>query len=224
MDVIACRIENHVSFTTMNAENTDQLGAGLVYEDTVPMRWKEVGKEIQPSQLIRINESNEEILRFISVLDEYRSESSNETHGSSLGDMTRIEYKMNLILDLVSQILVHHVDMPHTVPIRMNATGILWKCEAPLNPGQYVLLDIYFYQKYPRPIVLPGKIQSVEKAGDGYNTWVSFEDINDTVRRWLDKLIFRQHRRGVAHARRSTYDKEQNENRRTNPDSFNQEN
>lgn len=208
----------------MNSENTDQLGEGLVYEDNVPMRWKEIGKDISSSQLIRIHESNQEKLRFISVLDEYRSESSSETYGPSPGDLTRIEYKMNLILDLVSQILVHHVDMPRMIPIRMSGTGILWKCDEPLNPGQYVLLDIYFYQKYPRPIVLPGKVQSAEKSGDEYNTWVSFEYINDSVRRWLDKLIFRQHRRGIAYARQYTHDKEQSENRRTNPDSFSEEN
>jgi len=208
----------------MTAENNDQLGAGLVYEDIVPMRWKEVGKEIPVSQLVRIHESNEEILRFISVLDEYRSESPSEAYGAGPGDLTRIEYKMNLILDLVSRILVHHVDMPRMIPVRMSGTGILWKCDEPLNPGQYVLLDIYFYQKYPRPIVLPGKVQSVEKTGNEYDTWVSFEYINDTVRRWLDKLIFRQHRRGIAYARRYTHDKEQSENHRTNPDSFNEEN
>ncbi len=188
----------------MNPYENDQLGAGLVYEDMVPMHWRKVETEIQPAQLIRINESNEEILRFISVLDDYRSESTGDGRGSGAGDISRIEHKINLILDLVSQILVHHIDMPAPVPIRMSATGIQWRCEERLELGHDVLMDIYFYHNYPRPITLAGKVQHIEKDGDGYNTWVIFENLSDTVRQWLDKLIFRHHRRGIAYARQHT--------------------
>jgi len=204
----------------MNPDNDDQLGAGLVYEDLVPMRWRKAGEEIQPSQLIRINESNEEILRFISVLDDYRLESSGDSHGPNTSDITRIEYKMNLILDLVSQILVHHVDMPAEIPISMSANGIQWKCDEPPNPGQHIFLDIYFYQNYPRPIVLAGKVQSIEKAEHGYNVSASFEYMSDAVRRWLDKLIFRHHRRGIAYARRYAQEVEQNEVNTIKPQGF----
>jgi len=192
----------------MNPDNDDQLGAGLVYEDLVPMRWRMAGEEIKTSQLIRINESNEEIMRFISVLDDYRLESPGDSRGPNTSDITRIEHKMNLILDLVSQILVHHVDLPRAVPITMSASGIQWECDEPLDPGQYIFLDIYFYQNYPRPIVLAGKVQSVDNSDTGYATMVSFDYISDTVRQWLDKLIFRHHRRGIAYARQHTQDEE----------------
>jgi hypothetical protein len=195
----------------MNAEDDDQLGAGLVYEDLVPMRWRKSEDEIKPSQLIRIDDSNEEILRFISVLDDYGSETASDSRSSNTGDITRIEHKVNLILDLVSQILVHNVDLPDAVPIRMSASGIQWQCDTRLDIGQYIFLDIYFYHNYPRPIVLVGQVQGVDKLGAGYDTRVGFEYMSDMVRRWLDKIIFRHHRRVVAHARRQSQDSERNE-------------
>ena len=208
----------------MSVENNDQLGAGLVYEDLVPMHWREAEEEIRPSQLIRIDESNEEILRFISVLDDYSSESSVDSRGSGVSDITRVEHKVNLILDLVSQILVHNVDLPEAVPIRMSAGGLQWQCDVPLDPGQYIFLDIYFYQNYPRPIVLVGKVQSVDRPGDGYSTLVSFEYMSDMVRRWLDKIIFRHHRRVIAHARKQSQDLERNEADTNRPDGVVEEN
>lgn len=195
----------------MNPENNDQLGEGLVYEDLVPMQWRDAGKEIPPSQLIRINDSNDELLRFISVLDDYRLETSADTRGPNASDITRIEFKMNLILDLVSKILIHHVDIPLAIPVTMSASGIQWRSDEPLDPGQYIFLDIYFYQNYPRPIVLTAKVQRVDDAAEGYEVFASFEHLSDTVRRWLDKLIFKHHRRRVAYARKKTHDVEHNE-------------
>ena len=195
----------HVSCVFMSMESDDQLGAGLVYEDLVPMRWRKVDN-IQAAQLVRMNEANEEILRFISVLDDYHAESAGEARGSSTGDINRIEYKLNLLLDLVSQILVHHVELPPVIPIKMSANGVQWLSKERLQPGQIIFLDIYFYHNYPRPIVLAGKVQNVNEAGGAYDTEVSFEHMSDVVRRWLDKLIFRQHRRGVALSRRQSLD------------------
>jgi len=192
----------------MNAENDDQLGAGLVYEDLVPMSWRKAEEGFQPAQMIRVNDSNEEILRFMSVLDDYQSESSIDARSVNIGDITRIEYKVNLILDLVSQILVHHAELPPAIPIKMTARGIQWQCNKRLVPGQYIFLDIYFYHNYPRPLVILGKVQDVDKAGGEYNTQASFEYMSDVVRRWLDKLIFRQHRRSIALSRRQSQEDE----------------
>jgi hypothetical protein len=83
----------------------------------------------------------------------------------------------------------------------MSATGIQWRCDERLEVGQNVLMDIYFYNNYPRPITLEGKVQHIEKQGDGYNTRIIFENMSEMVRQWLDKLIFRHHRRGIAYAR-----------------------
>ena len=186
----------------MNTENDDQLGAGLVYEDLVPMSWRKAEEEIQPAQMIRVNDSNEEILRFMSVLDDYHSESAIDARGTNTGDIARLEYKVNLILDVVSQILVHHVELPPAIPIKMTASGIQWLCDQRLSRGQYVFLDIYFHHGYPRPIVILGKVQDVDRSGSEYNIQASFEYMSDVVRRWLDKLIFRQHRRSIALSRR----------------------
>ena len=199
----------NVSCLVMDTGN-NQLGAGLVYEDLVPMSWSKAEEDIQPSQMIRVNDSNEEILRFMSVLDDYHTDAAIDTRGASSSEFARLEYKVNLILDLVSQILVHHVELPPAIPIKMTASGIQWKSDKRLVPGQFIFLNIYFYHNYPRPIVILANVQEVNKVGNEYYAQAIFEQMSDDVRRWLDKLIFKQHRRSIALSRRQpqTYDHE----------------
>ena len=172
----------------MITENDDQLGAGLVYEDLVPMSWRRAEEDIQPAQMIRVNDANEEILRFMSVLDDYHSESAIDARGVSTGDISRLEYKVNLILDLVSQILVHHVELPPAIPIKMSACGIQWLCSKRLVPGQYVFLDIYFHHNYPRPIVILGKVQEIEKAAKEYQASMIILG-SSGKESWTDRLL-----------------------------------
>ncbi len=187
----------------MSAQHPSPLGEGLVYEDEVPLRLSELEAEIGPARLLSIQECNEEVLRAIAALDEHHGEGGEEDalhHGQ---DLARIESKLDLLLDMVSHMLAEQLSLPPAVPVRLSAVGIQWYQAGQLPPqGRRVLLDLYLHRKFLKPLVMPGQVVQVQTQDGGGQVTVVFEDMPETVRNWLEKLIFRQHRRSIAYARR----------------------
>jgi len=184
----------------MSEVNASPLGEGLVYEAELPLSWQPVD-HLAPSRIIRIDESNEELLQFIAVLEEHRAESPDEEPGAHVHELERIEYKINLLLDMVAHILAGQLKMPDIIAVRMSATAIQWQDEKPPMVGSRLLMEIYLNPKFPQPLRLTGVVHNAPPSPEGFNTLVSFEHMSEAVRSWLEKLIFRQHRRAIAHAR-----------------------
>ena len=44
-----------------------QLGEGVIYKDLVPLRWRELGQDEPAVPYLRIQDSNEEVLRFRNI-------------------------------------------------------------------------------------------------------------------------------------------------------------
>ncbi len=187
----------------MTGDNPSPLGEGLVYEDAVPLRISEIEAEVANARLTAIQESNEEILRVIAALDEHHMESGDEESQYLGQDLVRIESKLDLLLDMVAHMLASQLAVPSQRPIRMTARAIQWRqAEPPPATGQQVLLDLYLHRKFPRPLVLLGVTQDVREEHGDFLVTVAFMHMSEAVENWLEKLIFRHHRRSVAHARR----------------------
>ncbi|MFQ5488320.1 MAG: PilZ domain-containing protein [Gammaproteobacteria bacterium] len=187
----------------MTADNPSPLGEGLVYEDAVPLRVSEIEADVADARVTAIQESNEEILRVIAALDEHHMEGGDEESQYLGQDLARIESKLDLLLDMVAHMLASQLAVPSQLPIRMTARAIQWRqAEAPPATGRQVLLDLYLHRKFPRPLVLLGVVQDVRREHGDFLVTVSFMHMSESVQNWLEKLIFRHHRRSVAHARR----------------------
>ncbi|MBK8162484.1 MAG: PilZ domain-containing protein [Gammaproteobacteria bacterium] len=185
----------------MDNDGASQFGEGLVYEDTVPLCWRELGNDISTPELLRTHQSNERVLRYFAALDEYRGEAADEEHGHVAHELTRLEFKTNLLLDMVARLLVEHVSMPAAVPVKMSGAGIQWYSQVAPAVGGLLSVDIYLNQRYPSPITLYGEVSRVLPVEGGFQVDLSYRDMSDTLRSWLEKLIFRHHRRLVAHSR-----------------------
>ena len=173
---------------------------GLIFEDVMPLRWVQLTQAPTKLQQVQYQEVNEDILRTIALLDEHFSETSDE-HDVTTQGLQRIDFKLNLVLDLVGQILAHHLTVPEAVNVSFNADAIQWEGRSAPDPGSVVKIELYVSRKYPRAIVLYGQVQAVQS----FKTSVTLESVSEVVRDGLDKLIFRHHRRRVAHARRMNH-------------------
>lgn len=187
----------------MNSANDkrEQLGDGVIYKDIVPLGWREIGDEELAFSYLSIQDSNEEVLRFIATLDEFHADAQDE-HGT---DLARIEFKINLLLDMVTRLVVRETAMPDSVPITLGSAGIEWISQTPPEEGQLLELSLYLHHKYPRPFKVIGRVTAVlpvEKPGGNSAISLSYETMSSAVQTGLDKLIFRQHRRSVAQSRR----------------------
>jgi hypothetical protein len=178
----------------MNHQTPDSLGTGLVLEDRLPLHWRlsEAPGGAPPPPL-----SNEETLRVILSFDEHHVEASDE-NPEFAHEIQRLETKINLILELVSQVLARQLHLPEALPVRLSAHEIEWQTATAPATGSSVLLEIYVCTRYPRPLLLPATVQGFA----GGRVRAVFDDLGESVQELLEKLIFRHHRRQIAATRR----------------------
>ncbi len=189
----------------VNDDNREQLGEGVIYKDVVPLGWRDIDREELEFSYLSVQDSNEEVLRFITTLDEFHVDGQDEPSNSSSLDLSRIEFKLNLLLDMVTQLVIRETSMPESMPITLGSAGIEWVSVAPPSEGALVELSLYLHHKFPRPFIVIGQVLSVktiEGASGKYLIHLAYEAMSDVVQSGLEKLIFRQHRRSIAQSRR----------------------
>lgn len=188
----------------MHEESDKGFFEGLFYEDILPLEWRRLGAEPDHTYLAHLNESNEDTLRMLAIMDERSVEKSDE--GVTLAaEITRLETKVNLLLDMVGQILTNHLLLPDQIPVRLGPSGIEFAHAKPPKADERVVITLYLHQRYPRPLEIAGHVVSVDDTGQGaYWVKVRFLGVSSSVGDWLEKFIFRRHRRLVAQSRAGT--------------------
>lgn len=177
------------------------LEQGLIYEGLLPVQWKASASDASMLDMAKLDGKNEEVLRFIDVLDEHPNESVIE-HSSINQELARVEVKFDLLLSLVTQLLGVYFPLPKPIRVRLTPCGVQWISNESINPGSHGVVEIYLSSRCPRPLVFPGSIEHIERDEQGYRVSVQFSGLSDLVRERLEKMIFRHHRRDVALARR----------------------
>lgn len=174
---------------------------GLIYEDLLPLKWQALAAEPSSLEMAKLDAGNEEVLRFIDVLDEHPSESTGE-HSSINQELAKVEVKCDLLLNMLTQLLGVYFPLPAPANVRLTPFGVQWTSHTAVNPGIYGLVEIYLNSRCPRALVFPARVEHAEQDGQGYRVSVQFSEMSDSIRERLEKMIFRHHRRRVALARR----------------------
>jgi hypothetical protein len=174
---------------------------GLIYEDLLPLKWQELAGEPSSLEMAKLGAGNEEVLRFIDVLDEHPSESGGE-HSSLNQELAKIEIKFDLLLNMLTQLMGVYFPLPAPINVSLTPFGVQWTSPAAVNPGTHGLVEIYLNSRCPRALVFPARVEHAEQDGQGYRVSVQFTGMSDPIRERLEKMIFRHHRRAVALARR----------------------
>ena len=186
----------------MNKESHDSQNSGPAYEDNLPLEWQVFKNRFTADELVLINNSNEEILKVIFSLDE--SPLEKEDTQDILGQhVMRIDAKMNFLMDMVGQLLLNSMTVPPHRDISIRSTGMDWFDEQALTVDDYIHIKLYLKVKYPKPIILPATVKSVVQQNGHFKISCEFEQLSNNVEDWLEKLIFRHHRRIVALARKA---------------------
>ncbi len=183
-------------------------GKGLVYEDRIPLRWKILQSPLPPARQSQLDQQNEEMLAFIATLEEHKGDVADDEHDAYRQELQRVEHKVNLLLDMVGQLLARQTDMPESVPVRLGPGAIEWHAADAPAEGHRLLLEIFISQQYPKPLVFVGQVREVEPQDHAMRIVAEFEEGGESVTHALEKLIFRHHRRLVAHARKSQGDRQ----------------
>ena len=183
----------------------DPFNTGLVYEDHLPLRCQAVAPSLDAAHWAPLHEANEDVLRSLSLLEEHPQELAEENPAVA-HEIRRLDFKLNLLLDMVGLLVARDLALPDRVPLRLSAQGLEWTTAQPLPVDSLVQLELYLSTKLPRPLVLLGRIRGHSPLAEGVSKVVAvFEDLSELEADWLEKIIFVHHRRQVAHARRTPH-------------------
>ena len=164
---------------------------GLTFKAQLPLRWRVI-EDIENYNPPR----NDRFLHVIPILDE--SESHVVESKAPSADIARLETKLDLVLEMLGEVFQQRKPLPKQIPFQLSAKGITWlEAEAPAK-GSHVELQLYLAPELFIPLYLSAQVTMVEDMGNIHRTQASFLPMDETLQEWLEKYIFRQHRREVA--------------------------
>ncbi len=172
----------------------------LAVQDVLPLSWKPMATAIDRELTASFDERNLRLLQAWEAMDEHvHIEKQTHEDAPYAAEIMRLDFKLNLILDLVGQLLVANHPRPQPVPVRFNALGALWRGSGTLpEAGEQGTLEIYLSNSLSEPLRMAGRVTSVTPEG---GIKVKFLPPGDGVADILEKLAFRRHRRQIAGAR-----------------------
>lgn len=188
----------------MEDPDTNSLSDSIVYEDYLPLQWESLDSLPDDVQYTRMNENNEQVLRIVSSLEEYVPDSIEE-HSQHTPDLARIEFKVNLLMDLMSRFIESSHHFPEKHLVRFSASRLEWfqENQPGFEPGSSIGIELYLNTGYPVPLQLVGSLQSFDQSSKGFHAVMVLRGISENTRDQLEKMIFRHHRRSIAHQRQS---------------------
>lgn len=176
---------------------------GLAYRDNISIAWRAISHELDSQHLAHVNASNEEFLRAVSVIGDaggQKQKEPPEVTGVVGQEIARLDLKLNLLLDLVGTLVYHNLDIPDTSPVRVSSAGVAWRGDVPA-PGMTIYLELYIQRGLPKPLCCYGEVVSTAEEHAAGTARVRFKGLSGAAHAWLEKLIFRHHRREVAYQR-----------------------
>ncbi|MEQ8514149.1 MAG: PilZ domain-containing protein [Chromatocurvus sp.] len=184
-------------------DDTSQAADGLTYSDNIALSWRPVEHELDKTHLAMVNASNESFLRAVSVIGDGASQKDPQENAAGFHqEIARLDLKLNLLLDLVSSLVYHELDIPGTRAVSVSASGVQWEGSVP-EPGSRVFLELYIQRGLPKPLCCYGEVITSDADYAAGKASVRFVGLSGAAHDWLGKLIFRHHRREVAYRRAS---------------------
>jgi hypothetical protein len=172
----------------------------LAYEEVLPVTWAALSGTLDAAAA-GFAERNVRLLQALAAIEDHGVADKPD---ESAPDLTRLDFKINLLLDLVGQLVVANRPRPAPVAIRFNSQGALWHAPAPLPAaGTLGVAEIHLRDFLAEPLRLVGTLTQVSTDGE---LTVRFAPVGEPLADLLERLIFRHHRRQVAGIRQPRRD------------------
>jgi len=187
----------------MEIESPEHLGKNLSFEDYIPVAWRCVEDPIDDARLEHLIHGNEEVLQSVATLEKLHFESPDDDAENYSSELTQLDLKLNMLLDLVSELLREQRKLPESVPVNITSDSVQWLCKQTLPEiNQMIILEVFLHHRLPKPLLIYGQVVEHEKTQDKTKVMIKFELSSVPNRDLLEKMIFRQHRRKVAQSKR----------------------
>lgn len=145
------------------------------------------------TELANIDKQNEKFLRTSAT---WQDPVETEELDSVGLELRRQDMKINLLMDMVSELLMRQSELPAPTPIRLTPTGVEFpNGEDRPQVGSLGSASLYILPALPRALRFFGEIKVGERAD---SLRLEFRGTGSSVQDQIDKLLFTHHRRSIA--------------------------
>ncbi len=176
---------------------TDPFADGLIFEGELPLAWLSLPGRPDAGQLHRLNDTNAPLVRALGALMDSHPAAHGDDHTEYPQEFARLEAKVDLLVDMIGRALTRQGDVPMQVRLRLSGSGVAWSGADLPSAGAWVVVQLYPHPRYLQPLELAGQVLPTG-TGVPHGVTVAFQDLSEPVSDFIDKFIFRHHRRVIA--------------------------
>ncbi len=176
---------------------------GLFCDVNLPLEWSPLTGScsgLSPS----VEHANQNCLKIVLGLDDGMHEGPDENAELSQA-FQRMDFKINIILELVGQLVSQSIQMPISTDIKLGPKAVQWLAStSPPELGQMIQIKTYLDARFPFPFLIFGSVISVTPVKGGDCIVMETAQENAYSLELLEKYIFRCHRRQIARIKSET--------------------
>lgn len=189
----------------MTDHSTGPTISGLVFTGHRPLAWREAPALPDPLELRELERANLINLHTLFALDIHAGDSGDDPVAlANATELKRLDFKVGLLLELVGQLYARQQDIPPERILTLTVNGLDWQDQAAPLIDSLLRIELYCNLSYPRPLILHARtVEAIRHAG-GWRVQTRFQDPGEPLQEALERYIFLQHRRAVAHSRRGS--------------------
>lgn len=172
----------------------NNINEGLLFQGKLPVSLQLIDALPDEDHLAIINHENENFLKISLILDETVEI---DEHDEIRVELRRQDLKINLLMDMVGELLSQRKGMPKFVPVKLTSSGIELQTPGEFKTSDKLEVEIYITPATPRALKFYGEAVLNEEDN---TILIRFSGVSLQVKDWLEKIIFRYHRRAIAHS------------------------
>lgn len=184
----------------MTLDSWQSFGERIAWEGALQVTCEPLDTPLELPRRARLEQLDAGVLATLNILAERSGEPPADE--SVAAALTRIDAKLDVLLEMFNRHLLGHVQLPPRRKVRFNQRGILIEGWASPAPGTRMLVCLHFDACIGLPLELPGVTAAAPPGSGGF---VAFEGLDEEIRQGIEHLVFRQHRRQLAEARREPH-------------------
>jgi hypothetical protein len=211
-------------------ELEDPMKDSLVCHQEIPIRWRILDHAISDGEWMTIHNDNIKLMEVLINGDD-TVDIEQQRDKEVFKEIRKLDAKLNLMMSWLGRILWQEQEMPALQTVSLSAKGMLFhngawnhrSKDALPNRGANELndrfnnltktpviaendelfMELFLEPRYPHPFTTLAKVFHVDSQNNGQELLVRFIHMSEQNQQWLDKYVFRLHRRQVAMARKN---------------------
>lgn len=169
----------------------------ICYTAALPFKVEPLSDE---NQIAVWNNTNFILLRAFYHLDIVELPSETKEQPTALDKtMERLEAKVDLTMQLMSMLVHQQTPLPPIQIVSLFTDRLCWQTSTlSVAIDQTLLLTLYISGKIPLPLILPAKVIQIRSLDtQQFEITAKFTGLDENTQDWLDRTIFRFHRREI---------------------------